>query len=198
MLDVTRETLKRTSKKMKKITYIVEILVQLFYMGYLVFALIFQKGIVVANSILLSLCFGYFLFYIMTLKYKYSKKEKLQRKKIKRFVKWAKIIIKIIVIGFAIIEMVLFKENRTIPASIMLAIMIITLLTTILLDLLVNAISLELDLLYGALVKDTEGIVKFINVFKKNNIELNIPDNVVDKINQIQEEVKAKKKTKKK
>ena len=79
MFDVTKETIRRTSIKMKKVAHITEIMVQLFYIGYLVFALFMQRGIAITNGILLVICCAYFLFYVITVKYKYTKKEKLQR-----------------------------------------------------------------------------------------------------------------------
>ena len=197
MFDVTKETIRRTSIKMKKVAHITEIMVQLFYMGYLVFALFMQRGIAITNGILLVICCAYFLFYVITVKYKYTKKEKLQRKRVKRLVKWAKIIIKIVVIGFAIGEMIMFEENRTISSSVLLAIMIVSLLITIILDLLVTAITNEMELIYGAFMKDMEKGIKIYNFFSKKDIEVDVSDKVTSKICKIQEAIKEHKKTKK-
>lgn len=197
MFDVTKETIRRTSIKMKKVAHITEIMVQLFYIGYLVFALFMQRGIAITNGILLVICCGYFLFYVITVKYKYTKKEKLQRKRVKRLVKWAKIIIKMVVIGFAIAEMIMFEENRTISSSVLLAIMIVSLLITIILDLLVAAITNEMELIYGAFMKDMEKGIKIYNFFSKKDIEVDVSDKVTSKIGKIQEAIKEHKKTKK-
>ena len=197
MFDVTKETIRRTSIKMKKVAHITEIMVQLFYIGYLVFALFMQRGIAITNGILLVICCAYFLFYVITVKYKYTKKEKLQRKRVKRLVKWAKIIIKIVVIGFAIAEMIMFEENRTISSSVLLAIMIVSLLITIILDLLVAAITNEMELIYGAFMKDMEKGIKIYNFFSKKDIEVDVSDKVTSKIGKIQEAIKEHKKTKK-
>lgn len=197
MFDVTKETIRRTSIKMKKVAHITEIMVQLFYIGYLVFALFMQRGIAITNGILLVICCAYFLFYVITVKYKYTKKEKLQRKRVKRLVKWAKIIIKMVVIGFAIAEMIMFEENRTISSSVLLAIMIVSLLITIILDLLVAAITNEMELIYGAFMKDMEKGIKIYNFFSKKDIEVDVSDKVTSKIGKIQEAIKEHKKTKK-
>ena len=197
MFDVTKETIRRTSIKMKKVAHITEIMVQLFYIGYLVFALFMQRGIAITNGILLVICCGYFLFYVITVKYKYTKKEKLQRKRVKRLVKWAKIIIKIVVIGFAIAEMIMFEENRTISSSVLLAIMIVSLLITIILDLLVAAITNEMELIYGAFMKDMEKGIKIYNFFSKKDIEVDVSDKVTSKIGKIQEAIKEPKKIEK-
>ena len=197
MFDVTKETIRRTSIKMKKVAHITEIMVQLFYIGYLVFALFMQRGIAITNGILLVICCGYFLFYVITVKYKYTKKEKLQRKRVKRLVKWAKIIIKMVVIGFAIAEMIMFEENRTISSSVLLAIMIVSLLITIILDLLVAAITNEMELIYGAFMKDMEKGIKIYNFFSKKDIEVDVSDKVTSKIGKIQEAIKEPKKIEK-
>lgn len=197
MFDVTKETIRRTSIKMKKVAHITEIMVQLFYIGYLVFALFMQRGIAITNGILLVICCAYFLFYVITVKYKYTKKEKLQRKRVKRLVKWAKIIIKMVVIGFAIAEMIMFEENRTISSSVLLAIMIVSLLITIILDLLVTAITNEMELIYGAFMKDMEKGIKIYNFFSKKDIEVDVSDKVTSKIGKIQEAIKGHKKTEK-
>ena len=197
MFDVTKETIRRTSIKMKKVAHITEIMVQLFYIGYLVFALFMQRGIAITNGILLVICCAYFLFYVITVKYKYTKKEKLQRKRVKRLVKWAKIIIKMVVIGFAIAEMIMFEENRTISSSVLLAIMIVSLLITIILDLLVAAITNEMELIYGAFMKDMEKGIKIYNFFSKKDIEVDVSDKVTSKIGKIQEAIKEHKKTEK-
>ena len=102
-----------------------------------------------------------------------------------------------VVIGFAIGEMIMFEENRTISSSVLLAIMIVSLLITIILDLLVAAITNEMELIYGAFMKDMEKGIKIYKFFSKKDIEVDVSDKVTSKICKIQEAIKEHKKTKK-
>lgn len=205
MLGYTRGIVGDTIDSIKKIAIGVDIFAQLVYIVYLSVALVMRTGQPIANAVLLFLSIAYFIYYLVTLRRWYTKKELNSRKKAKLFLRCSKRLVNLAVIVVAIIEICL-KPNETDNIKLLLTIlMIFGFVTSIILDLIVGLVSARLELIYTAVKLDMENIKKPlkapINLFKRATgrevEEVEVDPKLVSQLETIKENQKQLKKRKK-
>ena len=87
MLETTLSVISDTLDTVKKIARATDVVAQIFYIAYLVFAIVMSIGILIANIVLLIVSVTYFVYYMATMREWYTKDEKLNRAKIKKVCK---------------------------------------------------------------------------------------------------------------
>lgn len=93
----------RTFNKVKRISNVIDVIVQLGYIAYLILSIYLIKGNMIANYIFLGVSVAYLIYHCFTYK-KWMEGDKVHRKQIKKFIKFLKKLVNIAVIVFAIIE----------------------------------------------------------------------------------------------
>ncbi|MBO7304281.1 MAG: hypothetical protein J6V09_03585 [Clostridia bacterium] len=96
MFDYTKAAFNKTLNDFKKFAYAFNVLVQMTYIGYLVYAICVGAGFLIANIILISVSVAYLIFYAL---YGLDGEKKLTRRITKRIYKYFKIFIKAVTLG---------------------------------------------------------------------------------------------------
>ena len=104
MIAKTNEGLTNKLNKIIKLTFTINIITQIFYLGYLIYSITSGKGILIANIILLSVSAIYLIFFIIN-ESKEGKDAKEAKAKNKKFKKWGKRFVKIYTLGIALYSM---------------------------------------------------------------------------------------------
>ena len=104
MFQKTKEALSTRLEKITRLTFVFSVITQLFYIGYLVYSVIAQKGIQIANIILTVISVVYFIFFLINER-KEGKDAKEAKAKNKKFKKWGKRFVKLYTLGIALYSM---------------------------------------------------------------------------------------------
>lgn len=158
MLDYTKAALKKTVDDIKKILFIYTVLSLVLYIGYLIFASIFDIGVLPVNIILAIISAIYLCFYI-TVSVRNIKKS--LSKRIKRIYKWSKISITAITLGIVIYGCVC-NPNDT-KGLVVTVILFLSWITQIILEFIAIAIANRVTLFQAALTKDFSPVIKIYN-----------------------------------
>ena len=96
MLDYTKAAFNKTLNDFKRFVYVFNLLVQIIYIGYLVYAVCTGAGILWANLVLLAISVGYVFFYAIFAR---RKGKKTAQRVTKSIYKYAKIFFKAVTLG---------------------------------------------------------------------------------------------------
>lgn len=205
MFGYTKGIIGNTIDSIKKIAYGLDVITQITYMGYLIFAISVGNGVFWANLAMLGVSVIYFIYFLSTTKRWYTKKEKGKRKKAKLLSRTLKRLINIGVIVSAIIELCIDPSSVNNITLLLTVLMILGLTLSITFDLIIAVISARLKLIYAAIETDVENIKKpfvattnFVKkVVGKDVQEHQIDQDTLEKLNMIKEEQQEIKKEKK-
>ena len=121
MLDYTKAAFGKILGDLKKIFNGIKITTQALSILYLLYAVITQTGVFIANVILLALALSYFIFFLIM-------ETKKGQRKIKKLVKnvygWCKRLIKLLTIGITLYGLVVAKADFE-PISFLIVILMI-------------------------------------------------------------------------
>lgn len=168
MLEYTKIAVKQTVDDFKKIDYIRNILTQILYIAYLVYALFSSSGLLVANIILLVLSVGYFVFFLIATRKNADKKLKTV---VKTIFTRCKQVIKFFTLGVMVYGIWL-TANEVTPLSLILsALMIAGWVLQIVFEILIKFLTARVNLIIEGLEADYENMTKPVrsvgNFFKK-------------------------------
>lgn len=170
MFDYTRMIISQTVTDVKRVFYGYQILAQLVYIAYLIYALIAGTGIWYANAALLLLACSYFIFFLSTTDYGRTPDGKVLKRKVKTGYVWSKRFIRLFTISAAIYDIATTDSTNTI-STLLTALMIVSWMLEVLLEVILRIIESRFDLIKEAIEADVDTLLKPIktvgNFFKK-------------------------------
>ena len=167
MLNYTTTALKKIVNDIKRGMLIINASIILGSIAYLVHSIIVGAGNVYANAALCALTVIYFIFFILKTK-KIVKKNEF--KSFKHVYRTIKLTVNALVLIIAIYGIVTGVESG---ASAMKTYLLLALwLVQVILELLAIAIESSVKMIKTAFRKDMSALIKVVNVFRKNDIDL--------------------------
>ena len=132
MFDRTRAVGNKIIDDMKKTSFAISIIAQIFFIAFYIYSLIFQNGIWQVKAVLLALATAYFIFYIIiSQKGKSGKKTKKLVKMIYRHMKY---VMSIVTIGMSIFSLCTDWSNSLLLDAVFVAVNCLTLLIQIIVE----------------------------------------------------------------
>jgi len=156
MINYTQSAIENTFDLVKRIIFIMQIVIQTVYIGFVTFRVINHMGNFYANIVLLAISAVYLFFYIITAKEFYTKKQVKFKRVFKWVVKTAKYLINICVIMLAVIPLVSGTMPYENAMMLTTMIMIVSLLLSIIFDLVILMIDRQKELIKAAVLYDME------------------------------------------
>ena len=152
-MKYTKSAFLDTFDFIKTIIYIIDLIVQISYIGYLSYRIIDGVGFVVTNVILLVISAGYLLYHLLTTKEFYTVEEVESKKTAKIIVKIAKRIVNLVIIGLSIYQIAISTDvnNMTLFTTMML---ILGFIISIFGDIIVKIINDKAMLIFSAIKYD--------------------------------------------
>ncbi|MBO5736704.1 MAG: hypothetical protein J6S04_02740 [Clostridia bacterium] len=206
MFDYTKSVFNKTIDDLKNIAFISALLMQLFQVGYLIYALCIGSGITIANIVLLVLSTAYlgFMLYVH-----WQDVAKSTKKLLKNIYRWSKRFIKMFTLGVSIYGLFITASETITTKSLVSIILVVFMLIAWILDVLFSLIIMILerrkDLFFNAFKMDFEPVFKaknFIDKIKGKEVEEEIVStktrNTLDRLKSSFKEMKAQQKQDKK
>ena len=171
MLDYTKAAVLKIQDDLRKLLAWANLIMQITYIGYLIYAICTRAGIYIANIVLLSLSVAYFIFYAFISAGGMNKCKKKTKKIVTLIFKRSKQVIKFFTLGVMLYGIYATSQQVT-PVSVLFsAFMIVAWLVPFVLEFLIKYFSFRAQLFIEALSADIEPVAKPIksmgNFFKK-------------------------------
>ena len=168
MLDYTRGVFSKTIDDLKRLTFLFSLALQIFQIGYLIYALCVGAGIQIANIILLAVSALYFIFILYTHRCTIAKEtEKL----LKGIYRWSKRFIKLFTLGVSVYGLVITASEpvtvHSLISIVLLLFMVIAWILDVLFSLVIIIVERRKDLFFDALKMDLEPVLKAKNFVDK-------------------------------
>lgn len=168
MFDYTKSVFTKTVDDLKKIAFFFGASLQLFQIGYLIYALCIGSGIVAANIVLLVLSSAYFLFML----YINANDVKKEIKRIlKTIYRWGKRLIKLFTLGVSVYGLFITASEtvtvKSLVSIVLLVFMLIAWVLDVLFSLIIVIIERRKNLFFDAIKMDLEPFLKAKNFFDK-------------------------------
>lgn len=109
-MKYTKSAIIDTIDFIKRIIYVVDLIVQLCYIGYMIYRIISKTGFIITNIILLALSFGYFIYHIATTREFYTLDEIESRNNVKIVVKISKRVVNSAVTCLSIYQLIVITD----------------------------------------------------------------------------------------
>lgn len=166
MFIYTRAVIEKTIADLKQISKTLNMVVQFCYLAYVVYAILFSKGFLIFNFILLVVSFVHLFVYIQTCEKKNREEKQAYRLNETAF-RW----IKLVVSAFPLVVMVygfyIAKEESSIFQMVYMACILIVWLAQLLIEGVRWAIDARKEMFIDAIKLDTEVLLKTADFFKK-------------------------------
>lgn len=174
MFKYTISAINNSLDIVKKLIYILQILIQVSYIGFLAYKIIFDNTYFVINIILTVISFVYLIIFIFTSNEFYTEEDKQRRKIIKYVFKIIKYIINIYLIVITTNSLIINQGSE--PVNIILLIMMILgLIVNIIFDIVLEIINKQAKNINNAILYDA-------TLFQKNKAMTNLALKTVLKI----------------
>lgn len=168
MLEYTRSVFNKTVDDLKSFAFLSALLLQLFQIGYLIYALCIGSGIIPANIVLLVLSTAYLGFMLYIHRQNVAKNTK---KLLKNIYRWSKRFIKAFTLGVSIYGLFITASNtittKSLISIILLVFMLIAWILDVLFSLIIMVVEKRKTLFFDAMKMDFEPILKARNIFDK-------------------------------
>ena len=148
----------KTFNKVKRISNVIDVIVQLGYIAYLILCIYLIKGNMIANYIFLGVSVLYLIYHCITYK-KWMDGDKVHRKQLKKFIKFLKKLVNIAVIVFALIEATDAGGDVDFFQVVSAVLMVIGFLLSLLLEWIVSSLKRKINKIKES-VKDKVGSIK--------------------------------------
>ena len=189
MFTYTRTALKKIESDIKKLMLIINASIILGSIAYLVHSLVSGTGNVYANTALCTLTVMYFIFFVLKTRKVIKKNEFKNFKRIYRIMKLSVNTLILVVAIYGIITGVESGESA-IKTYVLLALWLVQ----VILELLTIAIVKTVDMFTIAFKKDISAVIKLVNVFLKNDIDLPEDDDpYISKLDTLVDEARKEK-----
>lgn len=174
MFKYTISAINNSLDIVKKLIYILQILIQVSYIGFLAYKIIFDNTYFIINIILTVISFVYLIIFIFTSNEFYTEEDKQRRKIIKYVFKIIKYIINIYLIVITTNSLIINQGSE--PVNIILLIMMILgLIVNIIFDIVLEIINKQAKIINNAILYDA-------TLFQKNKAMTNLALKTVLKI----------------
>lgn len=199
MFDHTRAALHLLVKDLKKIGFGLSVFTQLVTITYLVYNLAAQKGVVIANAIMLTITAAYLLFFL------YAESKSLQKKtkrRVSAMYKWGKRLTKLLTICIVAYGLVVSGSDFSPFSFFLLVMMIVGWLLNLLFYIIEKYVAAKIQLLWSGIVSDTKPVLKvvdFVEKFKNHKgIDMEVSEEHAVALHETKTELQEKKKAQKK
>ena len=168
MFDYTKSVFLKTLDDLKKLAFLFSLCLQIFQIGYLLYALIIGSGNLAVNIVLLVISVAYLvlIFYFYRNKIKNSTKQLL-----KNIYRWSKRVIKLFTLGVSIYGLYATASDvitlKSLISIMLLVFMLITWILDVLLSLVILVIERRKNMFFDAMKMDFEPVFKAKNFFDK-------------------------------
>ena len=159
MLSNTRNAISKIIGDIKSFSYCFNIVMQIMYFAFLLYAIGTERGILWLNITLAGLSILYFIFYVAT----YNKKEtamKKMKKSAKHLHRWCKLGGKTLTLCVMVYSIYTTTQDVSATSVIMTALMVVAWVLQLLFSLVIGFLEKEKDLILDAIRKDMEPITK--------------------------------------
>lgn len=186
-MKYTKSAFLDTIDFLKTIIYIFDLIVQIGYIGYLVYRISQGNGILITNIVLLAISFGYLLYHLITTKEFYTIEEVETKKEVKLIVKVLKRIVNAIVIGLSIYQLAINPDISGIDLFLTF-IMVLGFMFSILGDIVLKVINSKAQLIISSLKYDLNELREQYPVARKpvdfieKKMELTVDTRMVKRI----------------
>lgn len=199
MFDHTKAAFHLLVKDLKKIGFGLSVFTQLVTIAYLIYNLTAQKGVTIANAIMLTICTAYFIFFLYA-ENKHLKKE--TKKRISALYKWGKRLTKLFTILVVAYGLIVSGSDFSPFSFFLLIMMIFGWLLNILFYIIEKYVTAKIQLIWSGIVSDTKPVLKvvdFVEKFKNHKgIDLEISEEHAATLTETKNELQEKKKAQKK
>ena len=172
MFDYTKAALSKIISDFRKIANGIKILTQLLSIAYLVYALCTGKRFWIANTVLLSLALGYFLFFFIV---EMRRGRKQLKRKVKEIYGWSKRSIKFLTIGITVYGLIVSKIEFDPLSYLIIILMIIGWALEFLFYIITKFLEVEFRLLLDAAKTDASNI-PFVGGYFSKRMETPDPE----------------------
>lgn len=171
MLDHTKEAFNQVVADLKKTAYAFNVLMQVVYISYLIYALVARAGNAIVNGVLLGLSAAYFVFFLCATSFGRNPESTHLSKGVKCFYKNSKRLIKLYTLGVAVYGIYEAATNVSFVSVLLTALMVVFWLLDIVFEILVKYVTARVNLIVEGLKTDIDNVVKPFkntgNFFKK-------------------------------
>ena len=168
MLDYTRGVFSKTLDDLKRLAFLFSLSLQIFQIGYLIYALCVGAGILAANIILLVLSTAYCGFILYMRRFVVAKE---MAKILKGIYRWAKRLIKLFTLGVSVYGLLVTAyepiDLKSLISIVFLLFMIIAWILDVLFSLLAYVLEQRKELFFNAIKMDLEPVLKAKNFIDK-------------------------------
>ena len=164
MLEYTRAAINKTVADLKKFNFIFNIVIQLLYVFYLIYAIFAPAGSLWVNVVLSVVSVGYLVFYTVT--YDDGRENRRIRIITRRWYKWFKISLRAFTLGTMIYGIYAASTHLTVISLTFVAFMIVGWMLQVIFELVVMFAESKLQFLYEGIKADFENITKPARVAK--------------------------------
>lgn len=171
MFDYTRTALKKIGDDFKKAGFLLGLSGQIFYLGYIIYSLLTNRGVFWANIALGVVAIGYFVFYIITFS-KSDKKSRSTKNVVRRFQSFFKLGVKAFALGMMFYSVYYTVVEISLLSVVLSALSIVSFILQIALELVRCIIENRYELLMAGWEADIEPFVNAKNTVK-NILTLN-------------------------
>lgn len=156
MIDYTWSAIEKVRADLKKTFFALNIFLQLLYIAYLVYAIAASVGNLIANIILAAISVVYMIFYIFLRK----KIKWRERQAARRAYSWSKLVVTAFTAGVAVYGVSATAQNVTVPAVILVSLMVISWVLRFVLEAFICFFEIETNLILEGMRTDIENAVK--------------------------------------
>lgn len=170
MLDYTKTAWNKITEDFKRLLFVIGLMMQLVYIGYLIYSLVVGAGVLIANIFLLAVSSAYLIFWLIMSK-RETADDKQTKKLIGKVFKRCKKIIKLVTLGIAVYGIYTTATNVTPLSVVITALMIVGWVLQALCEIVYNYVVKKGEILLEGLKADWESATKPAkavgNFFKK-------------------------------
>lgn len=170
MFDYTGAAIKKIKSDFDRLTYAFQVLSQLIYIGYLIYALVVAKDYLWANIVLLTLAVAYFVFFLFATTGKH-KADKNTKTIVERIYQHCKRLVKLLTMGLTVYAFCLTANHVTPISLLFIALMIVGWALDLIFYIIKRIFLDRVDLIMAGLQADFEPVTKPVttvgNFFKR-------------------------------
>ncbi len=171
MLDYTKTAIRKTFDDYKRVDYYRNIITQLLYVAYLVYAVCTKTGFIWVDVALLALSVSYFIFFMIMTRGKPLAPVRKVQKSVAVIFRRSKQLLKLFTLGVMLYGVYFTTQNVTVLSVLFSALMIVGWILQIVFEVLMKIFIARGQLIIEALEADFEGVTKPVkavgNFFKK-------------------------------
>ncbi len=156
MIDYTLSAIDKIKTDLKRTFFVFNLFLQILYISYLVYAIVADVGNLIANIVLVTISFGYFVFCIFS----YDKISWGQSKTARRAYSWSKLFVTAFTAGVAVYGICATATNVTVPAVILVSLMVVSWVLRVILEVFICFFEIEASIFVEGIKADMENAVK--------------------------------------